>query len=166
MKPLYDVAGLNLTLFKNVLSFKLAYLLSMFYAPIKWRNEIVVHNSLLQTPISPINALGTELMLSFIQVPITGHLIYLCLSCNFFPCLQELMWWSGLAFMVANTGRFPMCILKIWHVLLSASLHVPNKLLGYYWHVPSVSTNNFFDILMFAQQISLKKRLSQEAKYL
>jgi hypothetical protein len=23
-----------------------------------------------------------------------------------------------------------------------------NKLLGYYWHVPSVSTNNVFDILM------------------
>jgi serine/threonine protein kinase len=69
--------------------------------------------------------LGTELMLSSIQIPITGHLIYLYLSCNFFTCLQELMWWSRLAFMVANTSCFPMFILKIWHVLLSASLACP-----------------------------------------
>lgn len=34
------------------------------------------------------------------------------------------MWWSRLAFMVANTGHFPMFIFKKWHVLLSASLAV------------------------------------------
>ena len=47
---------------------------------------VVIVSSVLffRTPISPINALGTELMLSFMQVPITGHLIYLCLNFVFF----------------------------------------------------------------------------------
>ena len=45
------------------------------------KRVVVIMSSILffRTPISPINALGTELMLSFIQAPITGHLIYLCL---------------------------------------------------------------------------------------